>query len=115
MRKAVTVYATVASGAKYSTQNTQNPGAISSFDTDKPQRVVGVQMIGVGAQGLFEFTREGNTLYAVDGTGFSATYGPQMVDITYPPGIPITIDLINNTGGNLTNIPITVYYEVPGQ
>lgn len=115
MRKAVTIYVTVANGAAFSAQNSQNPGAIATYDGNKEQHVIGVQMLGVAAKGLFEFTKEGNTLYAVDGTMFNAAYGPQPVDIVYPPGIPITIDLINNTGSTLTNQPITVYYEVPGQ
>lgn len=110
--KAVTVYATVLDGAKYSAQNTQEPGAIATFDRDKEQTVIGILAIGATNKSQVQLLAEGNIIYSVDGTMFSATYGPLPVEIVYKRGMPITIDLVNSSGGTLTSIPITVWYKV---
>lgn len=86
---------------------------ISSYDDDKSRVVTGV-IVGGNTAGLrARLVEAGGIKAEIDTTHFSAAQGPLAVNVTYPPGQYFHVDLANTTAGTVSNIPITIRYEVP--
>lgn len=61
---------------------------------------------------FYQLQTSGRTMSDQDGAGFSATKGPLGVYVPVAPHVVTNLQIVNNTGGNVTPTGFTLYYGV---